>query len=254
MAPKAEPMKLFDPTRKWPLYLACGLAGAIAALLGGFIVTLIVEHGWDPRMALVAACLLATAPASFAAARLTRGGHNRPASLMLLVVLVAVTVTGSFFSLRAVFPSVVLITLATVTAALWGPVRGFVVPVLAVATCAACLAGAYLPGYLEQRLLQAARDNEIQEVERLLRWGVDPEAGRESGPTPLRFAVENGNPEMVRLLVDRGASPYLGDKRDVSPMQRAIELGQSEIAVLMLGPPAPPRAQKSDPRKRPARA
>ncbi|KGL72692.1 Caseinolytic peptidase B protein, partial [Tinamus guttatus] len=60
-------------------------------------------------------------------------------------------------------------------------------------------------------LLEAARINNVSEVERLLLEGADVNARHALGWTPLMVAAINGNASVVKILLAAGADPNLGD-------------------------------------------
>lgn len=71
-------------------------------------------------------------------------------------------------------------------------------------------------------------------LDALLKAGADinARADRALGITPLGIAAENGNPEMVKALLDRGADPKLADSRGRTPRDIAEAAGQEEVASL----------------------
>lgn len=55
-----------------------------------------------------------------------------------------------------------------------------------------------------------------------------------SGSTPLDFAVEKKNLEMVRLLLSKGADVNLATSGKRTPLHIAAEMGDSDVASLLL--------------------
>ena len=58
---------------------------------------------------------------------------------------------------------------------------------------------------LETLLLEAAEENNIQEVKTLIQNGAEIDARNCNNYTPLHFAAINGSEEMVAFLVENGA-------------------------------------------------
>ncbi|XP_010212847.1 PREDICTED: caseinolytic peptidase B protein homolog, partial [Tinamus guttatus] len=81
-------------------------------------------------------------------------------------------------------------------------------------------------------LLEAARINNVSEVERLLLEGADVNARHALGWTPLMVAAINGNASVVKILLAAGADPNLGD--DFSSIyETAKEKGLHSLEVLI---------------------
>ena len=53
-------------------------------------------------------------------------------------------------------------------------------------------------------LVDAVREGSLPDVRALIERGADVSAADDDGRTPLHFAVHEGRPDIVRLLVDRG--------------------------------------------------
>lgn len=68
----------------------------------------------------------------------------------------------------------------------------------------------------------ACRDNRLEIAQTLLRYNANPNNSM-SDPSPMMSAVNNGNPDLVRILLQAGA--YCTDLNDeISPLNRAIIL------------------------------
>lgn len=67
------------------------------------------------------------------------------------------------------------------------------------------------------KLHKGIRQNNVEEVRRLLRSGADPNFMND-GMTPLGDAVRNGTPDMVRLILSNGGNPNIQDDGGVTPM------------------------------------
>jgi ankyrin repeat protein len=53
----------------------------------------------------------------------------------------------------------------------------------------------------------AARSNDLDAADRLIRSGADPKAANRDGATPMFLAAENGNAAMIEKLIQAGADP-----------------------------------------------
>lgn len=74
---------------------------------------------------------------------------------------------------------------------------------------------------------------ELKEVEKLLSEGTDPNTADEEGYSALHAAAENGNLDIVKLLVEKGAD--VQHKTEFTALQLAEMAEQDEI-VLYLKP------------------
>lgn len=85
-------------------------------------------------------------------------------------------------------------------------------------------AGAYLEKYDGRVLRFAVQQNYVEIVDRLLQAGSDPNVDVSD---PMDTAINNGNSEIVKLLVDAGADVY---QRQI---EKARELGYDEIVGIL---------------------
>ncbi|XP_062833126.1 mitochondrial disaggregase isoform X1 [Anolis carolinensis] len=108
------------------------------------------------------------------------------------------------------------------------------VSVTAAAAAAAGLALCYSKGHVskEDSLLEAARINNISEVDRLLKEGVSVNSRHKLGWTALMVAAINRNTSVVTLLLAAGADPNLGDEFS-SVYETAKEKGLHSLEVLV---------------------
>ncbi|XP_062983434.1 mitochondrial disaggregase [Elgaria multicarinata webbii] len=104
----------------------------------------------------------------------------------------------------------------------------------ATAVAAAGLALCYSKGHVskEDTLLEAARINNISEVDRLLQEGASVNARHKLGWTALMVAAINRNSSVVKLLLTAGADPNLGDEFS-SVYETAKEKGLHSLEVLV---------------------
>lgn len=64
---------------------------------------------------------------------------------------------------------------------------------------------------MNEEILAATRKGDIEKVKALLDKGASVEAKSRYGATPLFFACDRSNTEMVKLLLERGANPNVQD-------------------------------------------
>ena len=73
-------------------------------------------------------------------------------------------------------------------------------------------------------LNQAARDNDIAEVCRLIGQGADPNYRTFAGYRPLGRGAQDGGEELARVLASHGANPnYVGGSQEYSPLHLAVK-------------------------------
>ena len=84
--------------------------------------------------------------------------------------------------------------------------------------------------YTDRALLLAAMEGDIDEAERWLEAGTDPNSERLASWTPLHYASYRGDTSMIELLLQYGAKPAPQDKHDETPLMQAIVWGHQESA------------------------
>ncbi|XP_044878990.1 caseinolytic peptidase B protein homolog [Mauremys mutica] len=84
----------------------------------------------------------------------------------------------------------------------------------------------------EDALLEAARINNVSEVDRLLLEGTDVNARHKLGWTALMVAAINRNSSVLKILLAAGADPNLGDEFN-SVYETAKEKGLHSLEVLV---------------------
>ena len=82
-------------------------------------------------------------------------------------------------------------------------------------------------------LFQAARDNKIGLIERLLNAGADINQTDRYGESALHKAAKRGYIEMIHKLKDRGATIDLRNSRSETPCQLARQNGHRDVARLL---------------------
>jgi ankyrin repeat protein len=82
--------------------------------------------------------------------------------------------------------------------------------------------------------LEAAGDGDNNDIEELLRAGVNVNCVVKGDGSPLIAASREGHLNTVRLLLDRGADPNLSVEGDGSPLIVAAREGHTDIVSLLL--------------------
>ena len=90
-------------------------------------------------------------------------------------------------------------------------------------------------GQTEDELLNAIRKSDVASVKSLLAKGVNVNATYRYDRTPLSFACDRGNTEIVKLLLDAGASVNAKDSfYGATPLTWASSKGYVEIVGMLL--------------------
>lgn len=96
------------------------------------------------------------------------------------------------------------------------------------------LAGAAQAAGPDLRLLEAAKNRDAQMVRALVKEGVNVNAARADGATPLFWAVHYDDAEMVDLLIRAKANANAKDEHGVTPLVLACENGSAAIVDRLL--------------------
>ncbi|RZM20848.1 MAG: ankyrin repeat domain-containing protein, partial [Sphingomonas sp.] len=83
-------------------------------------------------------------------------------------------------------------------------------------------------------LARAIRANDVAAARTALARHADPNRRLAFQATPLGWAVDTQNPEMVAALIAGGARPNTADIDGVSPLGLACELGEPAIVTALL--------------------
>ncbi len=89
---------------------------------------------------------------------------------------------------------------------------------------------------LDEQLLQAVKDGNVEEVKSLLDRGADVDAqhsgdpSNEQGCTALYYASCSGSKEIVELLLQRGADPNIQSRRGRNTLSNTIKNNSQDIA------------------------
>jgi ankyrin repeat protein len=89
---------------------------------------------------------------------------------------------------------------------------------------------------IDEELREAAKENNVPEVGRLLRAGADVNAEGEYGWTPLHWACEegSGHVQVVKELLEHGADIEAKDNYDRTPLRRACIEGHVQVVKELL--------------------
>jgi ankyrin repeat protein len=81
----------------------------------------------------------------------------------------------------------------------------------------------------QMRLLWAAENCSVADVELLLQKGLDADASDIDGRTPLSFAAENGCETVIKLLLGNTVNQDGKDQYDCSPLSHSIEIPYENV-------------------------
>lgn len=107
------------------------------------------------------------------------------------------------------------------------------------------LAQAAVPAHgaaAEPRLVDAAGQQDWQQVRSLLDAGADVNTPRADGVTALLWAAHWNDIDAVEVLLDAGADPNASDDHGVTPLMRASENASVEVALALLAAGGNPNA------------
>ncbi|KAL6432630.1 hypothetical protein ACFW04_006228 [Cataglyphis niger] len=83
-------------------------------------------------------------------------------------------------------------------------------------------------------LLEAAARNDIDEVRRLLKKGVNPDSTNEDGLTALHQCCIDDNEEMMKLLIEFGANVNAEDSEKWTPLHAAATCGHLHLVKYLI--------------------
>ena len=94
-------------------------------------------------------------------------------------------------------------------------------------------------------LLWAANLSDLDLVSRLLKAGANPNVRNKLGSTPLAEAAFNANTEMIRALLDAGADPNAAGPDGQTPLMLVARTANVDAAKLLLEKGANPNAKET---------
>ena len=92
-------------------------------------------------------------------------------------------------------------------------------------------------------LMLAARDRDLEEVERLLQNGADVNKANDNGGTPIMYAALGGDLSIVKRLIELGADLNAVAKNGWSALMISAAKGYASIAQQLLDNAADPNLQ-----------
>lgn len=95
-------------------------------------------------------------------------------------------------------------------------------------------------------LFTAVKGNDVAKVNQLLAQGVDVNARDESSYTPLRWAVLNGNKDIIKALLDKKANVNEKNANGETPLMLAVFLANPDAIDLLLAGGADVNAKSKD--------
>ncbi|MFG2827053.1 ankyrin repeat domain-containing protein [Streptomyces sp. NPDC048434] len=103
---------------------------------------------------------------------------------------------------------------------------------------------------LAQRLITAVYEDEVRQVDALLRQGASPSTPHPDGETPLYLAAVGGRTDIVRLLLEAGASPDAESRGEPGseglPLCAAACWDHAEVVRELLAHGADPNLREDD--------
>lgn len=92
----------------------------------------------------------------------------------------------------------------------------------------------YVAGDFNQNLCIASYYGYKSEVERLIKKGADVNCNCGEGVTPILYAIEKNNVDLVKIFLDKGAKINLRPYNGITPLHCAVMNGNFEIIDLLL--------------------
>ena len=103
-----------------------------------------------------------------------------------------------------------------------------------------------LPEPAGTMLWRAAKEGDIEAIEKALRDGADPDRLGEKGISPLSWASIMGQDDAVRMLLDQGADINRKNADGGTPLHAAAFLGRSSTVTLLLSRGADPMIRNNN--------
>ena len=86
---------------------------------------------------------------------------------------------------------------------------------------------------INEKLLEAVKSNEIEEVKKLIKEGADVNVVDKNGATALHKASYWDHSEIVKMLIEAGANVNVVNKYGITALHLASLLGHSEIVKIL---------------------
>jgi ankyrin repeat protein len=86
---------------------------------------------------------------------------------------------------------------------------------------------------INEKLLEAVRLNEIEEVKKLIEKGADVNVVDEYGATALYWASYKGHSEIVKILIEAGADVNVVNRDGETALYWTSSWGYSEIVKIL---------------------
>ncbi len=86
---------------------------------------------------------------------------------------------------------------------------------------------------LNEKLLEAVKSNEIEEVKKLIKEGADVNVVDKYGKTALHKASYWGYSKIVKMLIEKGADVNMVDEYEITALYWASFEGHSEIVKML---------------------
>ena len=88
--------------------------------------------------------------------------------------------------------------------------------------------------FAQSDVVEAAMQNNISLVQRLLQSGSDANATQADGATALHWAAYHGSVELTKILLDSGANPAAVNRNGSTPLWLAAERGDTAVLEVLL--------------------
>ena len=103
-----------------------------------------------------------------------------------------------------------------------------------------------LPKSSGTMLWRAAKDGDLEAIDKALRDGADPDRLGEKGISPLSWAAIMGQDDAVRMLLDQGADINRKNADGGTPLHAAAFLGRSSTVTLLLSRGDDPKVRNNN--------
>jgi ankyrin repeat protein len=102
------------------------------------------------------------------------------------------------------------------------------------------------PEARNKALLEAAEKGRLEDVERLIRSGADPDTQDGDGATPLIVSATHGHIEVAEALLKSGANVNARNAAGLTPLSAAVDAGHTAVAELLIKQGADVNAKAND--------